>query len=387
MDLLILGATARAAAHSALRAGLRPAAVDLFADRDLAGVVPFARRVDRSAYPDGLEAIAAEAPSAPWLYTGALENHPDLVDRIARVRPLWGNPGSTLRAVRDPIAVADALGRAGLPHPRVSAVPDGLPRDGSWLVKPLASAAGRGIRPLLRDEDAPERGHYYQERIAGEDLAALFVGARASARLLGVTRQWIGRLGDRRMFSYVGSVGPRPIQIWERSRISELGVALTSAFGLVGLFGVDLILRDGLPYPVEVNPRYTASVEVLEIAQGQSLLAEHARIFDRDAGHGKHLPALPQDRPAVVGKAILFAPSPGRFPDGPSGWDRKLIGFSLPRCADIPAPGSLFEADDPVMTLFARGSTLEDCRQRLERRLAIWARRLARGGGPGARGG
>src|SRR3954469_6116964 len=101
MDVLIVGASVRAAAHSALRAGLRPGGIDLFADCDLAAIGP-AVRVPPEAYPEGLEDRAAAQPSGPWMYTGGLENDPELVDRIARKRPLWGVRGDALRAVRDP---------------------------------------------------------------------------------------------------------------------------------------------------------------------------------------------------------------------------------------------------------------------------------------------
>ena len=30
------------------------------------------------------------------MYTGALENHPELVDQLAWIVPLWGNPGDVL---------------------------------------------------------------------------------------------------------------------------------------------------------------------------------------------------------------------------------------------------------------------------------------------------
>jgi hypothetical protein len=43
VDVLILGASARAAAYSARRADLQPACIDLFADRDLAAVCPSRR--------------------------------------------------------------------------------------------------------------------------------------------------------------------------------------------------------------------------------------------------------------------------------------------------------------------------------------------------------
>ena len=96
-SITIVGASARAAAQSALRAGLRPFAGDLFADADLAGACP---TVQVPQYPDGLEGLLASAPAGGWMYTGALENHPDLVDRLAEMRPLWGNRGDVLRRVR-----------------------------------------------------------------------------------------------------------------------------------------------------------------------------------------------------------------------------------------------------------------------------------------------
>ena len=79
--LLIIGASARAAACSAMRAGFAPLAGDLFGDIDLSRACP-ARRVQN--YPQGLVAAAAACSPAAWLYTGGLENHPDLVDEIAR---------------------------------------------------------------------------------------------------------------------------------------------------------------------------------------------------------------------------------------------------------------------------------------------------------------
>ena len=52
-DLAILGASARAAAQSAIRAGLSPWCADLFADRDLCAMASVAR-CERHDYPHGL---------------------------------------------------------------------------------------------------------------------------------------------------------------------------------------------------------------------------------------------------------------------------------------------------------------------------------------------
>jgi predicted ATP-grasp superfamily ATP-dependent carboligase len=376
---LILGASARAAAFSARRAGLVPLTGDLFADRDLRSIAP-AQRVAAAAYPESLANVAAAYPAGPWMYTGALENHPDLVARIARQRPLWGNDASGLRAVRDPFAVAATLRRAGLAAPAVRSNANGLPRDGSWLAKPLASGGGRAIAPVVNDVTAaPESPSYFQERVAGVSLAAVFVaghrGSGSAAELLGVTRQWIGHRGCP--FAYAGSLGPRPIAAAVRARIRKVGEALAAAFGLIGLFGVDLILRDGVPWPVEVNPRYTASVEVLELALGRPLLTGHVRAFDPQAAADPDLlPAAP--RPVVVGKLIVFAPARCRFPSIVDRFTGAADPFAIPRRGDIPDTGTPFDPGDPVLTLFAHGSTIADCRWQLRHRRARWLRRLRR---------
>lgn len=377
MSLLIVGASARAAAQSAWRAGLPCVACDLFGDRDGA-----AERIDPASYPARFEDVLKEARGVrAWLYTGALENHPELIDRMAAIRPLWGISGAALRAVRDPVAVAGAMAERGLPAPGVRLSPDELPRDGSWLVKPRASAGGRRIRPLVGGAIGPGRAVYFQERIAGTSLAALFVGRDGGSTLAGVTLQLTGR--DREPFAYAGSLGPWPVEPRSRDAIAAIGQALVDAFELRGLFGMDLILdASGRPFPVEVNPRYTASVEVLELATGRPLLAAHGRAFDPDAARSALVRSRP---PAFVGKAILFADRRSRLPAidawEPGGAARS--SFAVPTAADIPAPGSVFVAGEPVLTVMARGASPESCRDRLGRRLARWRGRLVDEGSGG----
>src|SRR5688572_27693749 len=96
--LTILGASARAAAASAIRAGFIPWTADLFADRDLREMVPDAIRCPSEKYPVGLLDILKEAPDAPWMYTGALENSPNLIRKLMEIRPLWGNGPEALLA-------------------------------------------------------------------------------------------------------------------------------------------------------------------------------------------------------------------------------------------------------------------------------------------------
>lgn len=369
VDLLILGASARAAAASARRAGFEPTSVDLFADLDLAALGR-AERVDPSTYPASFLDRVREWSPRPWIYTGALENHPDLVDRIAAIHPLWGNPGDVLRAVRDPMQVARALSEAGLPRPDVAITPSGLPTDGSWLVKPTASASGRGIRAWTSRQAEPDEPHYYQERIEGKSYASLYLRDWRGTHWIGLTRQWVGRPGSE--FAYVGSIGPCHPPRALRQQLESIGNCLGWEFGLRGLFGVDLILKDGVAWPVEVNPRYTASAEVLELALGRPLLRSHQAAFTEP----QTLRWRPEPRPGrtfVVAKRILHAHRPLTAPRvRPSAFH----GYDVPELADIPQPGTRFEPGDPVMTLMDWDSNARACRDRIGRRLRRWQRQL-----------
>ena len=109
--VVILGASVRALAASATRAGWAVYAADLFGDVDLTAAAEASTRV--AAYPAGLADAAATYPSAPWCYTGAIENHPDLIDRIAAVRPLAGNGSAAVRRVREVAILGPALQAAG----------------------------------------------------------------------------------------------------------------------------------------------------------------------------------------------------------------------------------------------------------------------------------
>jgi predicted ATP-grasp superfamily ATP-dependent carboligase len=117
--IAIVGASVRAAAASAVRAGYQVAATDLFADEDLAAIADCTRIDD---YPQGFVGWLRSLSPRPdaWFCTDALENHPDLVDELAAIAPLWGNGGDTLRRVRSPQSLSETLRAAGWRFPAIS---------------------------------------------------------------------------------------------------------------------------------------------------------------------------------------------------------------------------------------------------------------------------
>ena len=356
--LLLVGASTRAAAWSATRAGFHPYCADAFGDEDLrqlATVLP----VD--AYPRGLPAAAQLAPGCPWLYTGALENHVEIVDRLAADRTLWGNPSKVLSRVRDPWYIAELLERHNLDCPDLRATSDPPDDDRRWILRSRRSSAGSGILSWTDRtglEHRPTHSDVFQEYIEGVSASALCLAGHDDTRVIGVTRQLVGEPWlAAEAFGYCGSIGPDPQADPHRLKIEELARTLAQGCGLRGLFGIDLVINEAGPWPVEINPRFPASAEVLERALNISVLREHARVFS-DARLPAPHPSLsrPPDAP-VVGKAILFAPHDivtGPLPSHPHD------------LADIPAVGTPVPASRPVCTVLVSAADPSICRDRLQ---------------------
>lgn len=366
--LLILGVSARAAAFSALRAGYVPLAADCFRDEDLAAGCD-CRRL--ACYPTGLEAIAAAFPECPWLYTGGLENHPRLVGRIAKRRRLFGNSEHVLREVRNPFNLADTLRREGLPCAAVSATPPDAP-CGAWLRKPRKSGGGRRIELVSEttaDRLAPNRRFYYQRYIAGTACSAVFVAAHRAAVWLGATRQLIGTAWTgAKGFEYAGSIGPLDTTSNEEAQWQAIGNCLAGRFELSGLFGVDAVMTEDAIWVVEVNPRYTASVEVLELAGDANLMPVHVRACQ----HGE-LPAEWTMQPGRrVGKAIVFAEKDGRVPTDFGLFVKRVNSHQArPAVADIPAVGREFHRGEPLVTVLAEGDSLAEVERSLRQQVGL----------------
>lgn len=360
--LLIVGASGRAAATSAIRAGFEPFVLDLFADADTKRLCPVLR-CPFDAYPHGFVELAKQAPPGPWMYTGGLENYPEVVAAISDDRELWGNGPDVLKLVRDPWFL-DSI-------PKHSAgFADVLPRGMApvrHLRKPLRGSGGGGVRFYEPGDRVDDAGVYYQEFNAGEPQSAVFSRVADSLREsvplslserathpvpLGRTLQLVGTSWlHASNFQYAGNVSLP----WSENPLTGWPFDLCDTTGLRGLFGLDFIHRliaDGKAWQrevVDVNPRYTASVEVLEFAHGVPLL---------------NRTSPPPSATYVVGKAIYYAAAPITFPaSGP--WDESLAHctdvWRLPEFSDIPEPGTLVEPGQPVFTLFAAAATEAEC--------------------------
>lgn len=352
--LIIVGASARAAAQSALRAGYEPWCIDLFADRDLRAVATV-QRCPWSNYPHGIHSLLREGPKhAPVLLTGAMENHLREVEKITHLRPLLDdNTVPAIELSREPTLwreVKDFSPSRHVNFPQLITCDEPLPQNpGAFLLKPVNGSAGHGIRPW--DGQPIQPTQYLQQRIPGPSLSAIYHALSQASdhhvQFHGATVQLIGdpHFGAHD-FRYTGSIGPIKLSNDQLQALQQLGRAIVQVTGLRGIFGVDLILdlHDTF-WPVEINPRYTASIEVLE-AVGPACL--------------KPVPSHqnPPTPTQCAGKAILFAQQ-----DTTPGDLYRLI--SPGEIADVPDPDEVIRKGHPICTLKTTGSSVKECLAKL----------------------
>ena len=362
--VLVCGTSTRAAAASAARAGFQVTALDAFADRDqhpsvraLSTSRDFATGSTASAMARAAASIEADAV----VYLSPFENHPRAAATLAAGRTLWGNSPEALRRVRDPFQLAAALRRSGFAVPRLAHDPNGsndVNDSNDWILKPFRSGGGNRIRPWSGTR--PPRTSYLQERIDGTPGSIVFAAADGRSVPLGLSRQLVGDSNfGAQGYRYCGSIlAPLDDQQFASGRgLFETAAAqagcVAAEFGLLGINGLDFVARDGIPYPIEVNPRWSASVEVAERAFEAAFFQAHADVCRSGA-----LPAFDcrdsLSRTAAVGRAIVYA----RHACSVGVTDSWLRD---PTLHDVPQSGECFSAGQPVCSVLATAADSLAC--------------------------
>lgn len=357
-ELLILGGSVRFLAASCHRAGWSVHACDRFGDADLLAIASSYQRLPASPL-EALPLVAA-LPSLPFLFTGGLENSPALLNTLADTRRAASASAEAVAAVRDATTLTRAATAAGLTMPETHNAPAGVPTDGSFLIKPQASVGGHGISPWRGGPCPATPSHWQRFHNGTPHGVSLLLTDGQPPILLGVSRDLRHRDATAAPGrAYAGSVTVQP-EAWIEPLLS-LANLLAARHGLRGAVGIDCIVEDsGRAVLLEVNPRPTASMELVERTQGISIAAEHLAAFGLCSPCSPAAAAAPL--PPHAGKAILFAQQPlvvssetyAAMLATAMDWHHEA---ERPAIADLPQVGTAIEAGHPVLTVFADGDS------------------------------
>jgi predicted ATP-grasp superfamily ATP-dependent carboligase len=361
MIILMVGLSVRTMVESAVNSGYSVIALDAFGDQDtkaLAKSYSLSRDFHIPYSPEALLEASNHFAFDCVAYTANMENHPGILELISRDAPIIGNTPSSVRAVRSWLELFADLRGAGFSVPETIIAASGFRMDPSrrWLAKPLLSGGGHGIDFFPGEKVLKDR-HLLQEYIPGKPCSACFLADGHHCVVLGITEQMVGMPQFRcQGFSYCGNLLPLPELLIPGTesaiikQIRRIAEFLTRRYGLVGLNGIDFILVGDQVYTIEVNPRYSASMELIEKAYGLPMFHLHVEA----ALHG----TLPEFRledqiteSSFFGKAILFADRTAIAPD--------IQNWAARSIRDIPMPGDKLHAGNPICTMLTMQSTYE----------------------------
>lgn len=345
--VLIAATSGRALAQAAAQAGYLPLTADFFCDLDTIEAGPamqvagdFSEGFHLEHLRPALEALAEGHEPAGLVYGSGFEAKPDMLGELAGSWPLIGNDPDVVTRAKNPFHLAEICKAAEIPHPEVS---NGEPADAEgWLRKTAGATGGGHVRPHVSgtdwsgDNSPKSPRHYYQRRVAGVPISALFLGDGKGAILAGFSSQWASPTISE-PYRYGGALQPAVISTDVARRLSDAVHSLAAVLQLKGLNSADFVVNGEEFFLIEVNPRPGATLDIFD---SRKLFEAHV------AACSGRMPEFTALSSAVVATAVVYATCDVT----------RVPSIDWPAWAlDRQAPGTRVEAGKPLCTVKAEG--------------------------------
>ena len=355
-QILIIASSGRMLAQSALRAGLVPFVIDLFADQDTQYLAKSHQVLNSLGAVELVPAVnyfQSRFNLSNVVYGSGLEGYPESIDFLGTKLNLLGNSASVFRQMLDKKFFFNVLEKLAIPFPEVVfSVPK---NQHNWLLKPLYGEGGMGIK-LADNTPTEEKNIYWQRHIDGIPMSVLFIADGKNARIIGFNRQWTTALDARQHFVFAGAINQVELPEVEKSKLEHWLVALVPVFLLKGINCLDFIWDGVKSWILEINPRPSASMMLYDADFAKGLLHEHIQGCAGSIEENRHI--------AKKTKAfeILYADGDLQVPDDIA-WPK----WSL----NQPAAGCLIRTKQPICSIIASGNCPRHVMDKLRMRKRI----------------
>jgi predicted ATP-grasp superfamily ATP-dependent carboligase len=281
-----------------------------------------------------------------------------------------GNSPKIFMDVREKPKFFDELESLGIPHPetevaknvfeaRESASRIGFP----VVLKPTKSFGGANIRLVKSPEELEKvfpiisqtgENVVIQKFVKGVNASIALLAGENIVRVLSINEQLLGlpSVFQNEPFGYCGNIVPLKVNgaIFEKCKAIAEKIALN--FSLRGSNGIDIVIsKRGVPYVIEVNPRFQGTLGCIEKVLGINLVESHIRA----CLYGE-LPTV-RSPSKFCTRLILYAPKRVFAPD--------LAAFQ--EAWDIPLPNSIIKEGEPLCSILTGGKSRNSSFKKAER--------------------
>ncbi len=222
------------------------------------------------------------------------------------------------------------------------------------IIKPAEGFGGFGVRKVGNRSQLERIFHeikraadevLVQEFIEGNHASVSFVASSTRAKTLSVNEQLLGlsEVHQEEPFGYCGNIVPLDIPDLTLTRCEAIVKKVSTSFKLRGSNGIDVVIsEEGIPYVIEVNPRFQGSLECVERVLGMNLVEIHV-----EASTSGDIPLKLCHSSGFSIRLITYAPRRLSAPE--------LVSEVWAR--DIPFPGSIVEKGEPLCSVVLDGES------------------------------
>jgi uncharacterized protein len=354
--VLIVAASGRMLARSALRAGIVPFVIDLYADLDtqcLAKSYQHLNTLEAAVLAPAVKKFQLRFNLSNVIYGSGLENYPESVDYLDAKLNLLGNSAAEFRQVQDKQYFFNVLHGLAIPFPEVFFSEP--PKQQLCLQKPVYGEGGMGII-FGSSSQTDSKGVYWQQHIDGVPMSVLFIADGQHVNTVGFNRQWTTALDIHQQFVFAGAINQADLPEAEKIKLEHWLAKLVPVLSLKGMNSLDFIWDGSSSWILEINPRPSASMMLYDADFAKGLLHEHMQSCISS------IEATNFTAKKVRAFEILYADRDFEVSDE----------FTWPRWSmNQPAPGCLIRNKQPICSIIAAGNCAGNVVDKLQTRKQI----------------
>ncbi|HZD43534.1 MAG TPA: ATP-grasp domain-containing protein [Methanomicrobiales archaeon] len=334
--VLVAGFATRHVVQSARRAGYAVYTVDHFCDQDLSWYAEECIRFEElDEIGERVAELAQRHPMDILVVTSGAET-------LTAPVPLYGTSRHQVEKFLDKLDIQRFLEEHHFPTPPLAGE-----EEYPAMIKPRRGAGGWRNQVVHSREEKErwldlfgENPHIVQKVVPGTPASVSCLADGSRARAVAANLQLLRGEGERH-YGFSGSLTPLPDHPL-LPRMVRIAEEIAGRSGCVGSVGIDFVLGKEDVCAIEINPRFQATLDTVEMATGESLFRLHV-----DACRGVLPGAMPPAERTAV-RRILFAERDRTI-------RADLSSFS-PYVADIPWPGTEVEEGGAIVSVYGWGA-------------------------------
>jgi len=314
------------------------------------------------------------------IYGSDWDNHPELLYKLEQFKNLKirGNSAAVIsklnkkESLKDLFKIAEKFGfkTPDLFLDQKKAIGSLNKGKKSLIVKPYHSGGGLEIKIIkeLKNEEKnfediltkKKDDFYFEEFIEGENRSCQFAADGENAEIMAFTRELKTAETNQNLensFKYAGNLLIKE-EKKEIKIIKEFIQNITSKYSLQGINGIDYIKNDQGIFFIELNPRFTAAVELLVPFCQEELL----KIYLKNEVANDYLKKYLEKDFAFSTKLIYYAEQDFKLKHDLRKIFQRIKNnkiannfiYSKIEIKDLPIKGEKFDKGDPVFTLIIK---------------------------------